>query len=533
MEFCRERMYFVSWLICAATLIGSNGAYKILALAPYCGKSHWQVISPLLEELVRRGHDLTVVSHYRSGGDDGTSRGENVDEGRYRNIYIGQADATCGMHTKNIDAIRLRSSLAEMHAVLESGVSEVCEKGLEHPEVQRLLSSDESYDLVITEIFNSDCFLGFVEKLGAPTVAIRSAPLSPWSNDRMANPDNPAYVPNSLTGNPTRMTLLERLNNLIATIYYKALYAYYDRKCWMIARKHFGDHLPRLYEIAKKTSMILVNSHYSMQYARPLVPGIKEVAGMHIARPKPLPKELDDWISGAKEGAIYFSLGSMLKSSSMSVEKRDAFLEAFGEMPQRVLMKWEDANLTGIPDNVKISAWAPQYDVLRHPKVKLFISHGGMLSSIEAAYSGTPVMVIPAYGDQPTNAALLEENGMAIRVDYRSLTKRTILSVTKKLLYDARYEASATKISSVIKDRLLPPVEEAAYWVEYVARHKGAPFLKSPAIELPLHQYLLLDVGFILFLAFTALLAILFFLVRAFVAFLARRRKPKNREKKE
>lgn len=31
-----------------------------------------------------------------------------------------------------------------------------------------------------------------------------------------------------------------------------------------------------------------------------------------------------------------------------------------------------------------------------------------------------------------------------------------------------------------MKDRLVPPDEETAYWVEYVMRHKGAPHIMSP-----------------------------------------------------
>ncbi|KAB7505545.1 hypothetical protein Anas_01640 [Armadillidium nasatum] len=33
-----------------------------------------------------------------------------------------------------------------------------------------------------------------------------------------------------------------------------------------------------------------------------------------------------------------------------------------------------------------------------------------------------------------------------------------------------------------MQDRLVPPDEEAAYWVEYVMRHKGAPHIMSPTL---------------------------------------------------
>lgn len=48
--------------------------------------------------------------------------------------------------------------------------------------------------------------------------------------------------------------------------------------------------------------------------------------------------------------------------------------------------------------------------------------------------------------------------------------------------------------SEIFKDRPLSPTEKVVYWMEYVIRHKGAPHLKSHAINLTWYQYYLLDV---------------------------------------
>lgn len=57
-----------------------------------------------------------------------------------------------------------------------------------------------------------------------------------------------------------------------------------------------------------------------------------------------------------------------------------------------------------------------------------------------------------------------------------------------------RYERQAKRMSAAIKDRLVTPLDEAVFWTEYVARHKGAPLLRSPVVDMPLYQQLLLDV---------------------------------------
>jgi glucuronosyltransferase len=67
----------------------------------------------------------------------------------------------------------------------------------------------------------------------------------------------------------------------------------------------------------------------------------------------------------SKHGVIYFSLGSIAKTDTLAAEKRDAFLQAFAELPQRILWKWEADTIPKKPPNVKIARWLPQVDVLR------------------------------------------------------------------------------------------------------------------------------------------------------------------------
>lgn len=62
--------------------------------------------------------------------------------------------------------------------------------------------------------------------------------------------------------------------------------------------------------------------------------------------------------------------------------------DSFKNLSQRVLWKFEDKSLTDIPSNVMIRDWMPQNDILAHPNVILFISHGGMLGAMESLYHG-------------------------------------------------------------------------------------------------------------------------------------------------
>lgn len=56
-------------------------------------------------------------------------------------------------------------------------------------------------------------------------------------------------------------------------------------------REFFGNNdMPYLGELAKSTSLMLVNTHYSLNGVRPNTPAVIEVGGLHIKDLKPLDK---------------------------------------------------------------------------------------------------------------------------------------------------------------------------------------------------------------------------------------------------
>jgi glucuronosyltransferase len=57
-------------------------------------------------------------------------------------------------------------------------------------------------------------------------------------------------------------------------------------------------------------------------------------------------------------------MGSILQGSLMPESMKKAFLEAFSQLKQRVLWKWETDSLPGQPGNVKVEKWLPQSDIL-------------------------------------------------------------------------------------------------------------------------------------------------------------------------
>lgn len=71
----------------------------------------------------------------------------------------------------------------------------------------------------------------------------------------------------------------------------------------------------------------------------------------------PLLQSLKQFMDSAKDGIIYVSFGSNIKTTWLNEPKLKVLLASLGSMKQKVLLKWENATLANRPKNVMISKW--------------------------------------------------------------------------------------------------------------------------------------------------------------------------------
>lgn len=183
-----------------------------------------------------------------------------------------------------------------------------------------------------------------------------------------------------------------------------------------------------------------------------------------------------------------------MKSTDMPAEKITLILHAFSQLKQNVLWKYENESIGHLPSNVMIKKWMPQNDILAHPNLKLFITHGGIFGTQEGIYWGVPMLCMPLYGDQHRNTIKSVRAGYARSVIFSEMTSHDLVHNVRTIIADPKYKRSAAEIAGKFRDNPIHPLDEASFWIEYVMRHKGAPHLKSYGSFLPLFQYLLLDI---------------------------------------
>lgn len=336
---------------------------KIAAVFGHLGKSHFDVFRPLIEELARRGHEVTVVSHFPR-----TEKAIAKDPlPTYKDISLVDKNLSVFINVvdlKSIDHSYLR--LFKELFSLNYMASLACRHALHHPGVKRLIESGEKFDLVITESFNTNCFMPLIHKLNAPFIQISSHQLMPWAVDQLGISNEASYIPGMFTRVPKPMNFFERIRNVAMFWFTTTFYNTWLRWCdHSIAKEAFGPDIPNVREVGRNVSLMLVNTHYTLHGAQLYPPNVIEVGGLHIPpHTNPLPKDIAKFLDDAHEGVLYFNLGSMVKTSSMTEEMLQVLLRVFGSIPRKVIWKWEEDNLSRKPSNVLIRKWLPQYDVM-------------------------------------------------------------------------------------------------------------------------------------------------------------------------
>jgi len=218
-------------------------------------------------------------------------------------------------------------------------------------------------------------------------------------------------------------------------------------------------------------------------------------------------------MASATKGAVFVSFGSSLKPDQMPKEKLEVFVDSFKRLDMAIIFKW-DADIPGLPSNVLLSSWVPQQDLLAHPNLKVFVTHGGLGSLVEAIYHKAVVVGIPLSNDQKPNMVRAERHGYATRLNWDTITADELVSSINRAVEDQEMKDNMERIHELYVDRKVKPLEEAVWWVEYVCRHGGASWFKSIGEGIPFLEYHHLDIIFLGFFILFILLAVSFYFWR-------------------
>ncbi|XP_066242485.1 UDP-glucuronosyltransferase 2B31-like isoform X1 [Saccopteryx leptura] len=486
-----------------------------------CGKvlvwpteySHWINMKTILDELVQRGHEVTVLT---------SSASILVDPNKASAIKFEIYPISLTKDDLEVFFMQIInkwtdlprdtfwsyfSQLQEFLWECSDLIEKLCKSVVFNRKLMTKLQ-ESRFDVILADAIGP-CGELLAELLKIPLVySLRFSPGDNFEKRSGGLPFIPSYVPVILSELSDRMTFMERVKNMIYVLYFDFWFKTFNQKKW---DEFYSEVLGRpttFYELMGKAEMWLIRTYWDFEFPRPFLPHFEFVGGLHCKPAKPLPKEMEEFAqSSGEHGIVVFTLGSMV--TNMTEGRANMIASALAQIPQKVIWRYEGKKPDTLGPNTRLYKWIPQNDLLGHPKTKAFITHGGTNGIYEAIYHGIPMVGIPLFADQPDNIVHMKTKGAAIRLDLHTLSSTKLLNALETVINDPSYKENAMKLSRIHHDQPMKPLDRAVFWIEFVMRHKGAKHLRPASYDLNWVQYHSLDViGFLLVCVATVIFVI-------------------------
>ena len=320
-------------------------------------------------------------------------------------------------------------------------------------------------------------------KLGIPFMFLGSINEPQFSR----TPLLPSVLPYKMLDFTDQMTFQQRLLNTLVQLqkHFHDPFTFSDVQTYAPEKPYIS-----MYDLQAKALLWIFREDSILGYSSPSMPNVKRVSHLVTVTPKPLPREFQFFMDNAKDGVVIVSFGSVFQSLPSAIV--DKLHKAFKKTKYNFVMRHPTLKSRD-PDKILFSNWLPQYDLLCHKNTRLFITHCGSNGQQESLLAGIPMVGFPVFGDQAQNAGRIVRKGFGLRLDLRNFSVEELVSAIEDVIANPEYKMRTQKASAIIKAQRVPPVEEAAFWINHILTF-GGDHLRSFGQDIPLWQYLGLDV---------------------------------------
>lgn len=274
-----EIMHFsLTW--CFTLFVTSVNSANILCVFPSPFLSHQLVFQTLWKEIAARGHNVTVIAT-KPVKDPSLANLTEIDLGFSYEFVYKTHDVNRVLATEK----NLLKLLYHLHSIGDALVV----KQLQHPQVQDLVRSEQTFDLVISE-FAFPAWYTLSSRFNCPFIGISSLDVPIYIQDKIGNPTNLRLYPDYNLPFGTELTLIE---TIISVAYASLLRLIEEVVCLRhnyLARKYLGVNTPDVSAVLGNMSIVFASVVPGFSKNRPNVPAIVEIHGLQLRKQKPLPK---------------------------------------------------------------------------------------------------------------------------------------------------------------------------------------------------------------------------------------------------
>lgn len=435
--------------------------------------------------LVRRGHSVVLMTPYP--GYFPHPEAEHISE-----LDVGQASAPFWDEYKKL-ITNTEDYYSRLKAINEFSVKLAIAQ-LKSKQMQALLvNPNMRFDLVITEA-DMPLLYAVAEKYQAPHISITTSTGKIHQHEAKGNPVHPILYPdvNALEyGNLSRWDKIMEFYRHVQTK--NEYYNNYQPLCELAATKLLGLKRP-LQEVEEDIDLLIIANNPVLIGNRPSVPAVIYADRMHIKPGIKLPQDLLSILDASEKGVVYFSLGAIQEAEQLSIHILQTLADSFRELPFTVLWKIGNTTMFNKPDNVIAQDWFPQQQILAHPNVKAFITHGGSCSLQEAIFYEVPIIGFPNVKSRKVFIRQVTKHGAGEILDPSYMDKENVKSVITTVATKDEYKLAITKLRQKLFDPLVSGPDEAIWWTEYLLRHGTARHLRSSAVGITSIRYFMIDV---------------------------------------
>uniref|UniRef100_A0A914XNF4 UDP-glucuronosyltransferase n=1 Tax=Plectus sambesii TaxID=2011161 RepID=A0A914XNF4_9BILA len=483
-------------LIAFLALFAACDSYKVLVYSPAMGHSHVNFLGKIADTLLDAGHEVLVFLPVMDPEllTNGTNRAKVL------RFETGMDPSILNGHSFKTDPFDEKRDMQDDGnlEIFTKIMMDSCEAQISNKELMKTLANHH-FDIAITEVFDY-CAFGMFKLLNIPShISACAAPLTDTIGDLFGVPEPLSYVPSLFGSFTDEMGYIDRATNVFMSQFWRHFLRNLLDKQNQLFQQYHGSDFPCLETLAKKSGVAFINANEFVEFPRPVTHRIIYVGGIGVPKPKPLPKDLEDLVSSAKKGVILLSFGSIAKSILLPSEKKMAILNTFASFPEYTFIwKYElpdgEKELFSNYSNVHRMKWVPQVDLLNHPNVIAFITHGGANSMTEAIQSGTPTVAIPLLGDQAHNVAVGVKRGVSVLVLKQNLNAETLTTALREILNNKMYGVNAKRLAEMIEKKPVKPKEMIVKWTEFVAEFQDLSNLDIAGRDLSFIKYFCIDI---------------------------------------